>query len=118
MNARIVYQIVDRFNTAVALAKFAAIDLTPDLVGWNDATYGPPISICDDATAEDPPGSGIIKRTVKILYSPEFEQTFPTWQDKKTHLGSFGLQILRTQLPGHVEIVAAEVDYEANDCPP
>jgi hypothetical protein len=117
MNARIVFLNVNKFNTAVALAKFAAIDLTPDLVGWNDATYGPLISICEDTTVEDPVGSGNIKRTVKILYSPEFEQTFPTWQDKKDNLSHFGIQILRTQLPGDVEIVAAETDYEANDCP-
>jgi hypothetical protein len=117
MNARIVFKTqVKHTLVAPVLARFSTIPFAPDFAGWQ-ACYGPPISVCDDSTVEDPPGSGILKRTLKILYSPEFEAAFPTADIKRHQLRQFGLGILSANLPGTVEVDEVASDYEANDCP-
>jgi hypothetical protein len=117
MNATIVYQTVVKFQPpAPILAKFAAVDLTPDLEGIVAASNYPDfVIICEDVAAENPPGSGILQRTVKLRYSALFEQTFPTATEKMHQLRQFGLGILRSRMPGEVEIVAQA--WEDNNCP-
>lgn len=117
MNARIVYRTVVKYqNVAEVLAKFASIDLTPDIEGW-EACYGPSFRVCEDTALEDPPGSGILKRIVKLRYGTLFLSTFPTVASKSQNLKYFGLGLLRMQLPGEVEIYYPETDWEASDCP-
>lgn len=115
MNARITYQIVVQYqDVADVLAKFSAISLQADIDGWK-ACFGPEFSICEDTTVENPIGSGILQRVVKLSYSPEFMQQFPDATSKKENLRYFGLGILRTQLPGNV---TSSGMWEENDCPP
>ena len=117
MNATLVYRIEAKYiQTAAALAKFAAIDLTPDLEGlWYAARVEDFVTICDDNTVENPPASGTIERTVKLHYSAMFEQAFPTAEEKEYQLRQFGLNLLRSNM--RCDVILASADYEANNCP-
>jgi hypothetical protein len=122
MNARMVFETQVRYiDAGPVLLRFAAIDLEPDIIAFSigakrDQTTW--LTICEDTAAENPPGSGILQRTVKILYSADFVSTFPEDDDRRQALKKFGLQILRKQLPGDVNLNLDLTAYSANDCPP
>jgi len=98
----VLYQDIDKVATVME-----NIDISPDVEGIQ-----PPISICEDITAIN---GRFIERTVKYLYSAEFEDAYPTVDLKEAALKGVGKNIIANKLPARVDVIAAQ--YELNDCP-
>lgn len=108
MNATIVYQVtVQHQNVAKVMAVFEAIDLSDDI-----EAIRPPVSVCSDVTVDE--GGGVLKRTVKLQYSAEFEAAYPDYLTKKRAVTRVGRNILNAQLPADVKVVES---YEDDNCP-
>jgi hypothetical protein len=125
-NATFKYSVKARNQSvAVLIAKLGAISLQPDLDGFQACRLlddpllpsmppTPMLTICDDVTVEDPVGSGIVVRTVKLRYSGGFVDQFPEPATRAQVLRPFGVGILTEQLPGDVDV---SVIVDTNDCP-
>lgn len=108
MNATIVYEItVEHQNIAQVMSRFEAIDLSDDIEGIR-----PPVSVCSDITTNE--GGGVLKRTVKLLYSAQFEAAYPDYLTKKRAVTGVGRNILNAQLPASVKVAES---YEDDNCP-
>jgi hypothetical protein len=112
MNATFEFKFtVEHHQVARAAARVEKIDLMPDVQG-----IVPPVSKCSDVTTIV---GNEITRTVKLLYSPEFEQAYPTENDKVRELSNFGYKLLSAQVPYRLPRPRYTVTYWVlnNDCP-
>ena len=77
----------------------------------------PPVSVCEDITTVN---GTVVTRSVKLLYSAEFEQFYPTENDKIRVLQLFGFELLKTQVPYRLPVPKYTVTFWVlnNDCPP
>lgn len=95
--AQLVYDVENVYlQDATAKLKIEAVSFTDEISG-----IFPPVYFCDDRTVIVSPG--LLRRTLYLVYTPDFSAAFPTTDERIAALTSRFENVLAAGLPARVK---------------